>query len=182
MGGRGETSRGEISKRRMNTSGFEILVREYFRFHFPKNKVIYNWRPNFLRNEKTSKNFEIDIYYPELKLAIEVNGITHRLKEIKERDKFKKIRCDEVGIRLFQIKHPRELSRFYRHLKRFYKVVAIPKELRKKLYQYKPSEKSFNNLGKIVKYKIKLEKASDINREETENVRRRREIKMRLKI
>lgn len=69
-------------------------------------------RPNFLKNPKTGKNLELDMYNPNLKLAIEYQGAQHRtytpffhksytdfLDQI-DRDNYKKKRCTEEGIDL----------------------------------------------------------------------------------
>jgi hypothetical protein len=69
-------------------------------------------RPNFLKNPKTKRNLELDMYNPSLKLAVEYQGRQHReytpyfhvryqdfLDQL-ERDKFKKKRCEEEGIEL----------------------------------------------------------------------------------
>ncbi len=72
-------------------------------------------RPDFLRNEVTDQNLEIDLYNDELKLGIEVNGdqhyrfipYFHRNKEAfrnqRYRDEMKKVKCRENGITLFEI-------------------------------------------------------------------------------
>lgn len=69
-------------------------------------------RPNFLKNPKTGKNLELDMYSPPHKLAIEYQGAQHRtytpffhesytdfLDQV-ERDNYKKQRCIEEGIDL----------------------------------------------------------------------------------
>ena len=63
-----------------------------------QSSSISNYRPNWMKNPNTSRNLEIDIWLPELKLAIEYNGQQHyepvwgekEFGEIKERDKIKK--------------------------------------------------------------------------------------------
>lgn len=69
-------------------------------------------RPNFLKNPKTGKNLELDMYNPQMKLAIEYQGAQHRIytpffhKQYSdfldqvERDNYKKKRCMEEGIDL----------------------------------------------------------------------------------
>lgn len=72
-------------------------------------------RPAFLKNPKTGRNLELDMYSESLKLAAEYNGIQHRrysqrfhrtVAEFEgqvERDQLKRIRCQQHGIRLIEI-------------------------------------------------------------------------------
>ena len=77
-------------------------------FNVPFSSV----RPSFLRNPKTGKNLELDMYNGDLRLAIEYQGAQHRtytpffhkrysdyLDQV-ERDNYKKKRCKEEGIDL----------------------------------------------------------------------------------
>lgn len=75
----------------------------------------YKIRPNFLRNEVTGHNLEIDLYNDDLKLAVEVQGdqhykftpFFHRNKETflmqRYRDEMKKQKCIKEGITLIEI-------------------------------------------------------------------------------
>ena len=72
-------------------------------------------RPDFLRNEVTGYNLEIDLYNDDLKLGVEVQGdqhykfipFFHRNKDafVKQRyrDEMKKLKCREEGITLIEI-------------------------------------------------------------------------------
>lgn len=72
-------------------------------------------RPDFLRNEVTGYNLEIDLYNDDLKLGIEVQGdqhykfipFFHRTKDtfVKQRyrDEMKKMKCKQEGITLIEI-------------------------------------------------------------------------------
>jgi hypothetical protein len=72
-------------------------------------------RPQFLRNDVTGQNLEIDLYNDELKLGVEVNGdqhyrfipYFHRNKEAfrnqRYRDEMKKVKCRDNGITLIEI-------------------------------------------------------------------------------
>ena len=81
-------------------------------------------RPEFLKYE-TGRNLELDLYNQDLGLGVEVNGQQHYnytpyfhrtyddfLSQIK-RDRFKKQRCEELGIRLIEVPYtiqPEELD------------------------------------------------------------------------
>ena len=85
------------------------------------HKPFVKYRPDFLKNEITGKNLELDCYNDELKLAIEYNGIQHyeytpvfhKNKDVfynaKYRDKMKEELCRKHGVKLivvpYTIKH-----------------------------------------------------------------------------
>lgn len=66
---------------------------------------------NILFNDKSTIKSELDIYFPDLKIAFEINGIFHykpiygedKLKKIQENDKQKALLCDENNIILHSI-------------------------------------------------------------------------------
>jgi hypothetical protein len=72
-------------------------------------------RPDFLRNDVTGYNLELDLYNEELQLAIEVNGdqhykfipFFHRNKDAftkqRYRDEMKKWKCKQEGITLIDV-------------------------------------------------------------------------------
>lgn len=85
------------------------IIEKIYRRPFP------SIRPNFLKNPKTGRNLELDMYNEELMLAIEYNGQQHQhyspyfhksyedfLDQL-ERDQFKKEKCMELGITLISI-------------------------------------------------------------------------------
>lgn len=97
----------------------ETTCRKYLEMRF--NKPFDKIRPDFLRNPVTSGgkngdyNLELDCFNPDLKLALEYNGIQHykyvpyfhRSKETfhnqKYRDEIKKYKCRENGINLIEV-------------------------------------------------------------------------------
>ena len=62
----------------------------------------------FICNQKTAIESELDFYFPQLRFAIELNGITHyepiygadKFEKIQNNDKRKVIACYEKGIEL----------------------------------------------------------------------------------
>lgn len=79
-------------------------------------------RPDFLKNEITGKNLELDCYNDELKLAIEYNGIQHyeytpvfhksrdSFYNTKYRDKMKASLCYENGVKLIVVPYTVKLQ------------------------------------------------------------------------
>jgi len=79
------------------------------------NRPFKKSRPDFLRNPKTNRNLELDVFNEDLKIAVEYNGIQHRtyapyfhkspkdFEEQLQRDDFKKKRCKETGICLIVV-------------------------------------------------------------------------------
>jgi hypothetical protein len=68
--------------------------------------VFFNVRPDFLMRE-TGHNLELDIYWPDLNLAVEYQGKKHFTdKEQIMRDNEKRQKCKVWGIELVEISHP----------------------------------------------------------------------------
>jgi hypothetical protein len=110
-------------------SQIESLIRTTLNYVFPNEKVIYNWRPDILKNPQTGRNLEIDIYYPDLNLAFEVNGIYHLTVCGRTRDSIKKKRCAENHINLFAITGAKEILKIIEQLKLFYpESLPVPSE------------------------------------------------------
>lgn len=74
-------------------SKLEIYIESRLKTTFPKLEVLYN--------DKTTINSELDFYFPDLKIAVELNGIFHyepiygdkKLEKIQSNDKQKLINC-----------------------------------------------------------------------------------------
>lgn len=81
----------------------EKLVRELIRRKYPNEKVFYNYRPEWLINPKTGHKLELDIYYPDLKWAIEIQGIHHNTIYQAYKDEVKSRACYNRGIKLEEI-------------------------------------------------------------------------------
>lgn len=72
-------------------------------------------RPDFLKNDVTGYNLELDLYNSNLKLAVEINGdqhykfipFFHRNKDAftkqRYRDEMKKWKCEQAGITLIDV-------------------------------------------------------------------------------
>ena len=97
----------------INDSRLELQTKILLEHIFKKK--FYKIRPNFLRNEVTGYNLEIDLYNNDLKLGVEVQGnqhykftpFFHRNKETflnqRYRDEMKKVKCMNAGITLIEI-------------------------------------------------------------------------------
>jgi hypothetical protein len=91
-------------------------------------KPFIKHRPDFLKNEITGKNLELDCYNDELKLAIEYNGIQHyeytpvfhktrdSFYNTKYRDKMKVTLCHENGIKLIVVPYTVKLQDIKRYI------------------------------------------------------------------
>ena len=97
-----------------HTSIGEQLTRKAFETLLGR-KVLYNYRPDFLKNPITGRNLELDCYDKVLKIAVEYNGEQHyhfpnRFHKTEEefqlqqqRDELKKQLCTQNGIFLICI-------------------------------------------------------------------------------
>lgn len=91
-------------------------------------KPFIKHRPDFLKNEITGKNLELDCYNDELKLAIEYNGIQHyeytpvfhknrdSFYNTKYRDKMKVTLCHENRIKLIVVPYTVKLQDIKRYI------------------------------------------------------------------
>lgn len=81
-------------------SKLEIYLEEQIKLNYPSLELICN--------QKSAIESELDFYFPELRFAIELNGITHyepiygedKFEKIKNNDKRKIIACYEKDIEL----------------------------------------------------------------------------------
>jgi hypothetical protein len=98
---------------KINTKSQEYRIRKIMEnfFGVPFDKV----RPAFLRNEKTNRNLELDLYNKDLNIAIEVQGQQHLsylphfhrdytdFENQKYRDHLKYKKCKEHNVKLVVI-------------------------------------------------------------------------------
>jgi hypothetical protein len=81
----------------------EAFVEHQLRVEFP--------HPTVRCNDHDLINVELDFYLPELRLAIELNGIVHyqpiygekKLRRVQEIDREKLARCWSIGVELFVV-------------------------------------------------------------------------------
>ncbi len=115
--------------KRTNRSKLEIWLEKRLKNQYPNHTILFN-------DKKTLNGLELDIYFPEIKLAIELNGPTHykpiygndKLEKTQHKDNKKMILCLRKGIDL--------------HV---YDVCKI---------NYRKDEKSFDNLFDDLLYLI----------------------------
>ena len=81
-------------------SKLEIWLEEQLRIHYPELEIHFN--------QKDAIGSELDIYFPGLKIAVELNGILHyipiygdhKLNQIRKNDSEKLASCNNEGISL----------------------------------------------------------------------------------
>ena len=146
-------------------SKFESLIREYFRHFYKNEEVIYNHRPDWLKNPNTGYNLEIDIYFPNLKLGIECNGGLHELDDQIKRDVIKQELCNKEGVNLISIKYPQKILRMQAELGL---VGEIPKNLYYRILHYKASKKAFGKFSKKIKKQKRMRVAVSLQDKERE--------------
>ncbi len=123
----------------------EALVREGISYLLPGEEVVYNHRPDWLKNEATGRNLELDLYIPGRKLAIEVNSPFHETVLGKDRDAFKREKCREQGITLHQIAKPDRILRCLENLgKNLGLKFCPPQRYLSSLRHYRPKMKNYS--------------------------------------
>lgn len=93
------------------------------------NKPFYKVRPDWLKNGKTGRNLELDLYNPELALAVEVQGEAHyhynrlfhktyqSFLDQRYRDNLKRLKCKQHGVILVEVPYivpPEQIETFLR--------------------------------------------------------------------
>jgi len=111
--------KGKVVDRKKNESRGETQCREVAEKIF--GKPFAKIRPDFLRNNVTGKNLELDIFNEELRVAIEYNGQQHykyipffhknyeHFLNQKYRDEIKKMLCEQNDIKLIEVPHTVDL-------------------------------------------------------------------------
>ncbi len=99
----------------MALSRTESLARNLFRYYLPFLKVQYGIRPDWLKWPVTGNNLELDIYFPDIKVAVEIDGIQHgrpimgmqkdfaAFEKQQARDLWKLEKCRSLGITLYKL-------------------------------------------------------------------------------
>lgn len=102
-----------VGDRKFRSIGEELCCKVFE--EYLGRAVLVNIRPNFMKNPKTKRNLELDMYDPETKVAIEYNGVQHYKFESSfhnspedtnaqiERDKLKVELCKKNGIHLIVV-------------------------------------------------------------------------------
>jgi hypothetical protein len=55
----------------------ENIARALFKTYLPNERVVYGVRPDWLMNPETGNCLELDLYWPDLKMAAEIDGSQH---------------------------------------------------------------------------------------------------------
>lgn len=125
------------------SSYLEEIVRKFLSYYIEGFDPVFNERPDFLMNKITGRNFELDIWYKELGLAFEVQGISHLTEKTKQRDWYKKETCQNNAINLISVDVMRYSSRERRVKRRtsgykqsFYKDDHALNHLRRLILNY----------------------------------------------
>lgn len=67
-------------------------------------EVIRNYRPDWLKNPKTSRNLELDFYIPKMKVGIEIQGEHHYEDEYQKwKDEVKREACKKEEVILIEL-------------------------------------------------------------------------------
>jgi len=109
-----------------NRSQAEQILIDLLRFKFKKLKI--------LPNDKSAIKRELDVYLPDYKIAIEIDGICHwkaiygeeTLAKVQIRDKKKSKLCEDAGITLFRITLPDDSRAYFTHIKKELTEVIAP--------------------------------------------------------
>jgi len=94
-------------------SKLELLIKYHLEDIF--REPFYKIRPDFLKNEATGRNLEIDLFNKNLGFGVEIQGIQHykfsprfhlseqNFIEQQKRDQLKLRKCENIGIKIIEI-------------------------------------------------------------------------------
>lgn len=154
-------------------SRIEGLARKYLKVVLPDEMVIYNVRPDWLKNESTGRNLELDIFFPRLGVGIEVNGIHHGLREQKKKDVLKRELCKKVGVKVITVTSGDDILKLGKKLKSDVKISpSLVREL-KRYGKSKSRKRSVLKKYRAVRAKLYYEAIEDRQNEEKESNRRK---------
>jgi len=106
------------------TSKLEIWLQEQLRILYPDEEILFN--------DKTAINSELDIYFPNRKLAFELNGIFHyepiygekKLEQIQNNDQRKFLLCHQNNISLCVIDTSKQKYFKKEQSKKYLKIIT----------------------------------------------------------
>lgn len=109
-----------------NRSQAEQNTTDLLRFYFRGLTI--------LPNDKTAVGKELDIYIPEFRIAIEIDGVFHQrvvtteetFERMKRNDLKKSALCEAAGIKLIRITLPENSAKSYAFLKEEIKNKVVP--------------------------------------------------------
>jgi len=160
-----------MPKQRTKVTHLESIGRKFFKEILPDEEPIYNYRPNWLKNPDTGHNLEIDIYYKNLKVGIEMNGSHHFTIDQLKRDRLKKELCEKVSVQLYCIPLKNIKMLYFVRSKLKLNHIQISESLRKRLNLYHKKRHKFKRLPKHIEKKIAEGKAllryKDLQEKET---------------
>ena len=99
----------------MPLSRTEALGRALFYHYFPRLRQTHNLRPDWLTWPVTGNRLELDIYFPEIRVAVEIDGIQHgrpikglqrdfaAFERQQARDLWKADQCRSLGDTLYKL-------------------------------------------------------------------------------
>src|SRR5215212_1327777 len=99
----------------MPLSQLEALARDLFHYYLPTIKQVHNLRPSWLTWPVTGNRLELDIYLPDIKAAVEADGIQHgrpilglqrdfaAFERQQARDLWKLEECARQGITVYKL-------------------------------------------------------------------------------
>ncbi len=126
----------------MSTSKLQRATRERLRVLLNSYELIENAHPDWLVNPVTGRRLELDLYLPEVNIAIEVQGQQHfaytpmfhaspdDFEAQKQRDNIKRDLCEKRGVALYEISCPAEIETLLDKMAEYSPEMA--KELHKK--------------------------------------------------
>ena len=136
----------------MPLSKTAAAARALLRHYLPRERFVYNSRPDWLKYPPTGRNLELDILLPDRNVAIEVDGVQHGryIKGMQRdfadfviqqsRDMYKLEACRHQGITLYKLTSFQLLQQHFEPFIRSLLTEAEWRHISPPLYLYRKAE------------------------------------------
>ena len=137
----------------MPLSKTEATDRALLRHYLPRERFVFNSRPDWLKYPPTNRNLELDIFLPDRNIAIEISGVQHgrHIPGLQPtfqdfviqmaRDTFKAEACKHGGVTLYTLTSFQLLQRNFEPFIRQFMTESEWRRTTPPLHLYRQAEK-----------------------------------------
>ena len=140
----------------------DLLFKKVKSYIGGRTKIIQNYRPDWLKNPRTQRNLEIDIYLPEFKIGIEYQGGFHFIDNSKKTDY---VRYKDVLKYELAKKKKVQIIEFFEEDLKYHPFGEIFEKRLEQVSRKKQTQKLLNRIGEVKKWVVEKEYISHVKKE-----------------